>query len=45
MGTAHEETVTMDVRCNDMINAREVAGLAELMTEDHRFVDGGKPPP
>jgi ketosteroid isomerase-like protein len=30
---------TIAARFNDRINARDIAGLASLMTEDHTFID------
>jgi ketosteroid isomerase-like protein len=39
--SAYREDVSAEVvvRFNDRINARDVDGLAELMSGDHRFVD------
>jgi ketosteroid isomerase-like protein len=34
-----DQAVAVTLRFNDMINARDLEGLAGLMSEDHRFVD------
>jgi uncharacterized protein (TIGR02246 family) len=34
-----DQAAAVTVRFNEMINARDLAGLAELMSDDHRFVD------
>ena len=33
------ELITIALRFNEMINTRNLTGLAELMTEDHTFID------
>jgi ketosteroid isomerase-like protein len=35
----HRKKITVALRFNEMINARNLTGLAELMTEDHTFID------
>jgi ketosteroid isomerase-like protein len=35
----HRKKITVALRFNEMINTRDLQGLAELMTEDHTFID------
>ncbi|MHA1926102.1 MAG: nuclear transport factor 2 family protein [Candidatus Thorarchaeota archaeon] len=35
----HRKIITVALRFNEKINARDLTGLAELMTEDHTFID------
>jgi hypothetical protein len=35
----HREIITVALRFNEMINTRNLTGLAEMMTEGHIFID------
>lgn len=35
----HRKEITVALRFNEMINARDLTGLVKLMTEDHTFID------